>query len=586
MQKMRGQAQGGQMGAAQMERQGSQMDVSGPRSGSPNTGGDAPSPKRQRIDGGNMQQINQQRPGQPGQMQGQVGTPSETPLLSDIPAETLEMLRVRGIDPHSISRGQLLHLSQQPTNTQAKSMEVYSHAMQQTMQAALQRTNSNANKGMPPNPAMGPGGAQSSPMNQQGFDGNGAEMYPGRMPMQQNGAAVPATGQQAQTGNHALQDYQMQLMLLEQQNKKRLLMARQEQDGMAHPPNGGQFAPGMSPQGGRAGDPSPNPNDMQRGTPNMKKAGMSPNGDMAGRGSPAPGMMDPNAMNPAMRPQMMMGPNGQPIMRPPSSHPGVPLNPQQMEMMRNGQMMPNGGNWQGGPQPPPGQMMPGQQPGPGGPPGQQPNMTPRQGNMPPPPAPGQNPGGTQPSSPQTQAQPPTPNQANKPKPGAKKDAAANKKVCSAINSKETQCLQNSQAAANKKGPAAASENEGTNQPPTPTPPPPVTPNNPNGANFQQNKNLQMPNGQPQGQQPNQPGQPGAPPVQQPGNDMNNAPFGALPDDQFNGGMDFANLDTGDVLDNFDFDSFLNQTGDDGGLAFDANFAFGDGGNDDLAIGGN
>ena len=31
-------------------------------------------------------------------------------------------------------------------------------------------------------------------------------------------------------GNHALQDYQMQLMLLEQQNKKRLLAARQEQE--------------------------------------------------------------------------------------------------------------------------------------------------------------------------------------------------------------------------------------------------------------------------------------------------------------------------------------------------------------------
>ncbi|KAL8707014.1 MAG: hypothetical protein Q9225_007885 [Loekoesia sp. 1 TL-2023] len=31
-------------------------------------------------------------------------------------------------------------------------------------------------------------------------------------------------------GSHALQDYQMQLMLLEQQNKKRLLMARQEQE--------------------------------------------------------------------------------------------------------------------------------------------------------------------------------------------------------------------------------------------------------------------------------------------------------------------------------------------------------------------
>lgn len=37
---------------------------------------------------------------------------------------------------------------------------------------------------------------------------------------------------------HALQDYQMQLMLLEQQNKKRLLMARQEQDNDSYPPAG------------------------------------------------------------------------------------------------------------------------------------------------------------------------------------------------------------------------------------------------------------------------------------------------------------------------------------------------------------
>jgi len=37
-----------------------------------------------------------------------------------------------------------------------------------------------------------------------------------------------------QGGNHALQDYQMQLMLLEQQNKKRLMMARQEQDMADH----------------------------------------------------------------------------------------------------------------------------------------------------------------------------------------------------------------------------------------------------------------------------------------------------------------------------------------------------------------
>ena len=35
-------------------------------------------------------------------------------------------------------------------------------------------------------------------------------------------------------GRHALQDFQMQLMLLEQQNKKRLLMARQEQGNMSY----------------------------------------------------------------------------------------------------------------------------------------------------------------------------------------------------------------------------------------------------------------------------------------------------------------------------------------------------------------
>ena len=37
-------------------------------------------------------------------------------------------------------------------------------------------------------------------------------------------------------------------------------------------------------------------------------------------------------------------------------------------------------------------------------------------------------------------------------------------------------------------------------------------------------------------------------------------------------LDFDLSNSGDVLDNFDFDSFLNQDGD--GMAFDANFAFG------------
>lgn len=137
------------------------------------------------------------------------------------------------------------------------------------------------------------------------------------------------------------------------------------------------------------------------------------------------------------------------------------------------------------------------------------------------------------------------------------------------------------AANNKKGAAAnnaATANEEAAQAPTPTPQAPMTPNN--AASFNQNKNLQMPNGQPQpNQQQNANGaQPNAPQQQQQSMpDVNAAPFGALGgDDQFNG-MDFANLDASDqLLDNFDFDQFLNQTGGDEGLGFDANFAFGDG----------
>ena len=123
-------------------------------------------------------------------------------------------------------------------------------------------TNSDMNKGIPPN--MGPGGAQGSPMSQPGMDVATGEFYAAanggaRMAMQPNATAAAVAGQAGgSNGNHALQDYQMQLMLLEQQNKKRLLMARQEQDSMSgqHPggvgPNGA-FAQVMSPQGSQRG---------------------------------------------------------------------------------------------------------------------------------------------------------------------------------------------------------------------------------------------------------------------------------------------------------------------------------------------
>src|SRR5271169_5367804 len=77
-------------------------------------------------------------------------------------------------------------------------------------------------------------GNQGSPMMQNMSDGQ----FMGSMPMGDiygtrmgaNGAMQGPGG--ATGGNHALQDYQMQLMLLEQQNKKRLMMARQEQDNI------------------------------------------------------------------------------------------------------------------------------------------------------------------------------------------------------------------------------------------------------------------------------------------------------------------------------------------------------------------
>lgn len=274
---------------------------------------------------------------------------------------------------------------------------------------------------------------------------NQGDMMP-QMPDGQNGlqlmngqffsgdmAGIPRPGMGGvtnQSGNHALQDYQMQLMLLEQQNKRRLMMARQEQNNI-HPdgqPMPGQpgLPPGTSPQGSRAGA-SPNPSEqMKRGTPKISQTGLpaSPNaGDLQGRGSPASmnfgaGQMPPD-MNGAfyMKPDGMVGPNG---MRPPTSNQGA-FNPQMNQAMQQG---PNarmaGGNWQApqGPQGPQGQPMVAQSPA------TQAAPTPQERNaMPPPSAPPQ--GG---KSPQQGAAPPTPQQANKPAPKGKKDTEKNRKV--------------------------------------------------------------------------------------------------------------------------------------------------------------
>ena len=291
----------------------------------------------------------------------------------------------------------------QSQNPQQK-MEVYSQSLANQHRVALNNTSS---------PQGMSSGTQGSPMAHPGLDGQ-EMMYAGNGPrtgMPPHGA--PGAPQQ---GNHALQDYQMQLMLLEQQNKKRLLMARQEQDPPATHQQGGVGAPGfataMSPQGSRAG-PSPNPTDMKRGTPKLGQQDLPgspmPNGVMQPqRGSPAPNMnFDPNQVPPGMPPQFFAQPQMTqgPMMRPPpSSHPGANFNnqqltPQQIEAMRASQMQ--NGAWRGPPQP---------------------------GMMPPPPAPTNEQPRPEPSPSQPNQAPPTPNQSNKANP--KKKVTKDNKVYS------------------------------------------------------------------------------------------------------------------------------------------------------------
>jgi hypothetical protein len=353
--------------------------------------------------------------------------------------QAAHMQLANGIEPNNLTAQQFQNM---PANAaQARSLAGYQAGL------AQQQAGQMPGKGMP-NP-NGPAN-QGSPMMNQGQDGGAIAGYynAGEMGTQ---ARMGQPGQQAAGGgNHALQDYQMQLMLLEQQNKKRLMMARQEQDNMAIPgqrdgsggpgmgPTGQPFQQGTSPQGARSVN-SPNPSDqMKRGTPHMNPAGIpSPMPEGQSRGSPSnmgfmPGtQMDPNMsqqyfMKNGMDPNMVGAmPNG---MRPPSSHPAGGFNPQgmaanQMTMAQQAQRQQSvNGAWPGQN----GQMMAGQ---PQGGPQQMGQNTPQQRPMPPPAAPGVVANGrTQPSSPQQNAQPPTPQPSNKNNPkkgkGDTKDSKA------------------------------------------------------------------------------------------------------------------------------------------------------------------
>ncbi|KAL8827485.1 MAG: hypothetical protein Q9191_003161 [Dirinaria sp. TL-2023a] len=537
----------------QMRRDPSDMDVNGQRARTPSSGDNAPSPsKRPRIEGVpfSAQQMMQNNRGPMQSMQGQ-------PIMDPAMNPANQMLINSGIDPEALSATQYSTFSQQPQNVQAKSIQ----AMSQRLQGG----------GRPGQRPGMPG--QGSPMVPPGYDlGAGVPEFMNN-PAMMRGGVPPGT---ANNGNHALQDYQMQLMLLEQQNKKRLLMARQEQDTMRQPdgqqmPGGPGYAPGMSPSGSRSG-PSPGPNDqMGKRSPKMGPGGLpgSPmrDGSMAqARGSP----MSFNGQVPAEMYQVRgmengIGPAGPNAMRmQPGQHPGQiaggGFNPPQAQqqqqhaeaMRAQAARMPNGQQWQQAPQP--GQapvMQPNQ--------GQQPAQmgTPQQRNaMPPPQAvpTGTGANGARPSSP-AQGAPPTPQPANKANPKGKKDT------------KETRKRPKKASTASVTATPA-----GEQEAHTPTPATPIISQHPNSFAAGQKSEAPNPATIPQGPAPAAP----APGLALPQADVNMAPqFGALEgaEGQFNIGP-FSGLDGGDVLDNFDFDSFLH---DDGGFEFDAsNFNMGGG----------
>lgn len=456
----------------QAQRDASDMEGNRARPSSPGSAENAPSPsKRIRLDPSapfNPNQGQMMPNGRPaGQgMQGQQVGPDP---LGSSQQQMIQMLHQFGRDPNQLSPEQYTTLQMQAPAVQQKTIQTYAQNLQQHQQQQMPIPKS----GMPNANPNGPPG-QGSPMVQQGPDGptainnyyNAGEVGgPGAI----RPAGGPNVGQAAAGSNHALQDYQMQLMLLEQQNKKRLMMARQEQDGgngaggMQMPREGGPGGPGgpgappgtaapfgppagTSPQGSRTGA-SPNPADMKRGPHQMNPANMgSPMADGAqSRGSPNSMFMG-NQMDPNQAPQFNMngmaagGMAGAPQMnglRPPSSHPGQPgfagpINPQQAQQMMAARQGMAGQ---------PGQQMQWPQGGPGGPNGnqmvpqgqtpQQIQGTPQQRNAMPPPA--------QPaagavnarntSSPQVaNAAPPTPSQQNKAAPKKKDTKSAKDKV--------------------------------------------------------------------------------------------------------------------------------------------------------------
>src|SRR5262249_15412290 len=116
---------------------------------------DAPSPKRQRLDGGpvNGQQVLPNGRGQPQGMQNQGNAPN-------VPAATqaTQVLMAHGINPSNLTPEQFQNFQNQAPGIQARSIQVYAQNMAHHQRSAL---NNQVTKGIP-NAGNGPN--QGSPM--------------------------------------------------------------------------------------------------------------------------------------------------------------------------------------------------------------------------------------------------------------------------------------------------------------------------------------------------------------------------------------------------------------------------------------
>lgn len=448
-----------------------EMNGENPRPQSPAASGSSPGQKRIRLENGHYQPVGPNGRGQP---------PNQGGNSAQTAQNAHQLLVANGINPAQLTSQQFQTFQTQPQAMQQRSIALYAQSIAQaTKQSQMNAVMHAGMQGGPKGIHPGQSGSPMMPQTSEGGIGGGGtlnEFYQpghGGAGMRPGGAMGGAGGTQ---GNHALQDYQMQLMLLEQQNKKRLLLARQEQGemqpGHAETRGPGGFPQGMSPNSRANPSPGPNgkPPGQMAGTPKMGNQGGPgspvPDGQIGGhiqqRSSPAstagfngagpggiPEGAHPNIMyNDQMKMGMGMA-NGQPtnMMRPPYNGQmgidGQPMNPNIVRQQGAGRgQHPGGAMWQGGQ---PGAQMPvgqpgapGSQPGqPGGPGGQQ-----------------QQPGGGQPNNAPTPQQVGTPQQARQGLPHG--------------NMAPPQAPGPNAQAGNRQSGAPASPQVSNQQPPTPT----------------------------------------------------------------------------------------------------------------------